>query len=193
MAVVVLPHTIADATAMEAVEVQENDEALRDGINDIAAGQIGVGEINASLLADGAVVAAKIGTGEVTNTKLESGAVTNPKITDGTIQAAKLHSTIQLLVHSEEDKAIEEDATEAYDFAGLDDDFFPQVTLYQLTDVANHWEVLSEYMVTGALTNRISTDCHWMGGTFRVDVTNDRSDPADSPVTIKVVVSGPAA
>lgn len=186
MAVAVLPNTITDDTAMEAAEVQANFEALRDAINNIAAAQVGTGVINASLLADGAVVAAKIGTGEVGNTKLATDAVTNAKITDGTITAAKLHSGVQVLKHMDQEETIASGGgSENYDFAGLDSTIWPTVTIYVETGTPDtYWVWTTEF--SGLSLVAIQS---WVGGTFRVNITNGDGSAHD----VIVAVTGAAA
>jgi len=184
MAQVTLPNTITAGQPAEAAEVQENFEALRNGVNNIEREQIAQGEIHAGLLEDGAVVTAKIGTGAVTTDKLGSEAVTNPKIADGTIEAAKLSSNIQVLVHSDADVTIANGNTDIRDFVGLDTTIFPHVQVYWEDAVPNVWKVIDE-----DLYNNVDVDVQLAGAVWRVTIKNGDAASHD----FKIVVSGPAA
>ena len=182
MAVVTLPNTITDDTAAEAADVQENDEALRDGINNIAAAQIGAGEVNAAALADGAVVAAKIGTGAVENAKLASDAVTAVKILDGTITAAKMAAAFQVSVQADDDiSALANAASDFKDFGNMDTTLFPQVTVYQDHATPTYWQIVDPALVAVVV--------FVAGANWRVTVTNSTGSTHD----FKIVVTGTAA
>ena len=186
MGTVVLPNTITDDTPAEATEVQGNDEALRDGVNNIDRTQIAAGEIHAGLLEDGAVVAAKIGTGAVTNTKLGADAVTNAKILDATIEAAKLAASIQVLVHKQWEVTVADGATETNDFAGLDTTITPHTTVYKESGIPNRWLAMDSAVAAATIT----ATCYFTGGNWRVDLYNNTG--VGGSLDFMVAVSGKA-
>ena len=182
MAQVTLPNTLTNGTDVDADEVQENLEALRDGVNNIERDQIAQGEIHAGLIENGAVTKAKIGTGAVDTEKLDAEAVTNAKIADATITAAKFDPTVQVYKHAEAPFDIPIAGTKVYSFAGFDMSVMPQITIYYETVLGAQWDIVDKDYPT--LTTRLDKSATW-------DVTVVNATGAIA--TVIVVCSGLAA
>ena len=106
MAKVVLPHTITNTTPAYGSYIQENDEALRDGVNNIDSDQITAGAVTSDKIADNAVTTSKIQDSAITSSKILDGSVTTlkiandavvtAKIADGAVTAAKVEENLRL-------------------------------------------------------------------------------------------------
>lgn len=199
MPTVVLPHTITAGNPATASDVQENFEALRDGVNSIDRTQIEDTEIHTGLLEDDAVTEAKLADGTVSTDKLASEAVTNAKIADGTITAAKFDSTVRILSQQCKTDTIIGNSGDPgtgqvvdFDFTDLDatdTSILPQVTVYwEDTDPAHP----GQWVAMSGNTILVTVRCKWSVGIFNVQVQNNMEN-APASREFKVVVTAKAA
>jgi len=195
MAQVTLPNTITAGETATAADVQENFEALRDGVNDIDDTQIGTGVIGTAHLADEAVTASKLADGAVGTTQLATGAVATANIDNATITSEKIDTTdITLVLHQVLTAEIggedEEDPTAnvgTFQFSDLDPTLMPTLTVYW-EDKANP----NQWVSCSSNTTDVTVRSHFQGDNFVVTVTNEIDTTPDSR-EFTVVVIGAAA
>src|SRR3990167_195753 len=171
MAQVTLPNTISAGNAATAAEVQENFEAVRDGINAIDSTQLAAGSVTAAAIADLAVTTAKLAANAVTAAKIDAGAVGASEIADDVVNRSHIDETsMQVMHYICVDETIPNAVTTDIELSGFDKSDltkFPVIQLWYYDTTATQWRPLMSG--GGAPSAGMPTFvCLWVGTDFVV-------------------------